>query len=242
MVDGRDYARVHVFKHDFFAATGLYQAVGVPDGERIVVKIYRKAALLGLPMTWTGRVQVGHESRLYQLLGDIEGVPRFCGRVGPTGFAHAYVDGHPLARDEKVDNEFFPRLSKMLDAIHTRGAAYVDLEKCENILVGADGRPWLIDFQISFHWRWRWGGGMFPVSTLRRVLQNGDRYHLLKHKRRLRPDQLTEEEKARAARVPPWVRVHRVLFRPFTLARRRVLVMLGARKTTGREGEAGAGG
>lgn len=236
-IEGRMYRRVTIFKHDFFAATGKYLEEGQSENKTIVLKVYRVASLFGLPMRWSGRWQMRHEARMYRLLAEVAGVPRFCGEVGETGFAHAYVEGHPLGRGESVDDAFFPRLAGLLDAVHALGAAYVDLEKRENILVGDDGRPWLIDFQISFHWPWRFGAAWWPVRAVRGVLQRGDRYHLLKHKRRLRPDQLTDEERQRAAHVPFLVRMHRVLFRPFTVVRRRVLVIMGARKGTGREGE-----
>src|SRR5690606_9213688 len=87
---------------------------------------------------------------------DISGIPRCLGRWGRTGFVHAYVEGHPLQRHEVVDETFFPRLSALIKTLHARQIAYVDLEKRENILVGDDGRPYLIDFQISFHFPPRW--------------------------------------------------------------------------------------
>ncbi|MFM8951864.1 MAG: hypothetical protein ACKOOF_02200 [Planctomycetaceae bacterium] len=69
--------------------------------------------------------------------------------------------------------------------------AHVDLHKRENILVDDDGRPHLIDFQISF---------ALPRSNrlaarlcggLMRLLQRCDDYHLFKHRLRHRPDQIS---------------------------------------------------
>ncbi|MCK6455359.1 MAG: hypothetical protein L6Q92_02335 [Phycisphaerae bacterium] len=222
---GRTFRRVKVFKHDFFAATGLYDGL---DG-RVILKLGRTARVFGLPMSWIGRFLVGHEARLYSLVHDLPGIPQFLGRVGRTGFVHAYVEGRPLQRDDRLPDEFFPNLRELISQVHARDIAYVDLEKRENILVTPDGTPCLIDFQISWHWPASWGGKLWPARAILRLLQASDRYHLIKHWRKLRPDQLGADALA-AERPPSWIRLHRLLFRPLTRARRWILERLGARR------------
>lgn len=233
--DGR-YGHVRTFKHDFFAATGLYDG---PSG-RVVLKLGRSRSFLGLPMRWLGEWAADHETDLYRLAEGVPGVPACHGRLGRTGFVHAFVEGHPLQRRERVNDAFFPRLRALLEALHARGMAYVDLEKRENILVGDDGRPWLIDFQISYPGpeldkviNRRQGPGtlhrLFPCGLRRYLfarLMRADHYHLLKHWRRHRPDQLTAEQIAASYAVGTTIRLHRGFSRPFTLARRRVLLWL----------------
>ena len=51
-------------------------------------------------------------------------------------------------------------------------------------------------------------------------LRREDLYHWLKHKRRMRPDELTAEERRRGGRVSPWIRLHRFVFRPYFALRR----------------------
>lgn len=217
--NGVRYERVETFKHDFFAATGLYRA----GAELAVAKIGRTTDFLTLPMRWLGAFLAGRESRLYQQLHDLAGVPRFIGRCGRTGFLHAFVPGRPLGREDRVADSFFDELCGLLRILHARHIAYVDLNKRQNILLGDDGRPYLIDFQISLHlpptgWRRLW-----PVRWLLARFQHGDRYHALKHKRRLRPDLLTAEERAIVERVGFWIRLHRWVTRPLTHLRRRTL-------------------
>lgn len=233
------YRHLRTFKHDFFAATGLYDG---PEG-RAVLKLGRSQSLLGIPMGWLGEWAADHEADLYRLAEGVPGIPKCLGRIGRTGFVHAFIEGHPLQRHEHVGDDFFPMLSRMLDELHGRGMAYVDLEKRENILVGADGRPWLIDFQISYPGpaldrqidRRRGPGRLhrFIPRGLRQYLlarlQQADRYHLLKHQRRHRPDLLTEEELARSYAVGATIRLHRKLTRPFTLMRRQTLKILTGR-------------
>jgi hypothetical protein len=216
------YARVRTFKHDFFAATGLYRG---PDG-LAVLKLGRCTDFLSLPTAWIGALLARREIRLYESTRDLAGVPRLVGPIGRNGFLHAFVPGHPLARREAVSDTFFDELLALLDALHERHIAYVDLNKRQNILVGDDGRPYLIDFQISLllpRTGWR---RLAPVRWLLSRFQQADRYHCLKHKRRLRPDLLTAEEEARLARLSPWIRAHRLVARPLTYLRRRTLQRL----------------
>ncbi len=219
------YRRLKTFKHDYFAATGLYEG----EKGRIVVKIGRRVGLVG-PLI--GRLLARRELRLYKLTEGLAGVPKLIGPVGPTGFAHEYIEGRPLQKGDRPEDAFFPALEELLLSLHARGIAYVDLEKRENVLMGQDGRPYLFDFQISYvgpagGWHYR------PGNVLLRILQKSDHYHLAKHWRRLRPDQLPEQY--RHANRPPWITWHRRIFRPITVIRRHVLVWLGGRdRSTGR--------
>ncbi|HVP10389.1 MAG TPA: hypothetical protein VMV94_04280, partial [Phycisphaerae bacterium] len=197
-----------------------------------VLKVGRQASFYGLPMAWIGRLLTTHEVRVYKITESVDGIPRFFGRWGPTGLVHQFIEGRPLAKDDQVDDAFFPRLEAMLDSMHAMGVAYVDLEKRENILLGSDGHPYLIDFQISWHLPTNRGGRTWLAQWFLGVLQQADRYHLLKHWRRLRPDQLHEPAISHSYEPPFWIRWHRAIFRPLTLLRRQVLVWLGARSST----------
>lgn len=225
---GQGWTLRKTFKHDFFAATGLYLG---DDGREAVLKIGRVNDVFSLPGAWMGRFLTGREVRLYGLSQGLPGVPELIGRVGETGFMHAFVPGHALERREVVGDAFFGQLQALVAALHSRHMAYVDLNKRQNILMGDDGRPHLIDFQISLHmppigWRRLW-----PLRWLLRRCQQADDYHVLKHKRRLRPDQLTDAERRVVERISVWIRLHRVVARPVTLLRRRTLKRLARSET-----------
>jgi hypothetical protein len=50
-----------------------------------------------------------------------------------------------------------------------------------------------------------------------------DRYHLLKHRRRNRPDQLAPEQLDESFNLPGYIRLHRALTRPLQVVRRGLL-------------------
>jgi hypothetical protein len=222
--EGRRYTLLEVFKHDFFAATGLYRG---PRGERVVLKLGRQTPFLTIPMRWLGEFLTRREVRMYAKLQGTAGIPRLVGILSSgAGFLHDFVPGHPLGRDERVSDRFFDELLTMVRGLHERHIAYVDLNKRQNVLVGDDGRPYLIDFQISLDIPPSGWGRFPPLRWLLARFQHGDWYHCLKHKRRLRPDLLTDEERAEVEALSPWIRLHRVVSRPFTNMRRTALQRL----------------
>lgn len=223
---GIEYRLLRTVKHDFFAATGFYEN---SSGQRVVLKISRTQDFAGIPMLWSGKLLSGRELRFYRKLDDLPNVPRLLGTVGETGFVHEYVPGRPLSRDKPVPDGFFRQLQDLLDELHRRGMAYVDTNKCQNILLGDDGRPHLIDFQIS------WDLQELGNSWLNRLwvshLQRSDLYHVLKHKRRMRPDELTPLEREQSQRQSLLLRLHRFVFKPYFRFRRRTFQRL---RETGR--------
>jgi hypothetical protein len=231
-VGGQRFHRCDIYKHDSWAATALY--VG-RDRRRIICKLNRQQPILGLPMKWLGRRLAAREARFLALMADHPLVPDGCGpvlidsRPAPHAVAHEFVPGRPLGRSDSLPAEFVPELERLLEVLHARGAAYVDLHKRENILVGDDGRPRLIDFQISV-----WLPRVWPLTLLLHIFQECDRYHLSKHARRLQMGASAAAEVRRRRERPIWIGLHRSVAVPFRKARRRLLVWLGVRTGDGK--------
>lgn len=223
VVEGIPYALERVVKHDFWAGTGFYvrpedvAADRLP--RRVVVKINRRTSLLGFPLWPIGRWLCGRERRAYVALADLPNVPRLLeGDATSTGLIHAYIDGAPLRRGVEIPDAFFDELLAAIDAMRARGFAYVDTNKPSNVLLGDDGRPYLFDFQISFN-----AARLWPAPFGRMLLRQfhrGDVYHVLKLKRRFRPDQLTDADREVLARGRPGQRVHRTIAAPYFAVRR----------------------
>ena len=221
---GHTFQIVEFVKHDFFAATGFYK--DATTGEMAVLKIARTQSFLGLPMQWLGRTLARRELHFYKRLSDLPNVPQIISRVGTTGFLHTYVHGRPLEKGLAIPDDFFDNLIHLVDTLAARGIALVDTNKPENLLVGDDGQPYAIDFQISYDAASL--GGIWPAKLLLRAFERSDVYHVLKQKKRFRPDLLCEREKLIVDR-PAWpIRLHRRLTRPYFIVRRRLFARLRA--------------
>ena len=226
-VGGTTYQRKHLFKHDSWAATAHY---GAADGREIVCKFNRRQSILGFPMGWLGRLLASHEAHLLKMLADLPNVPPESGAVIVDGkiqknaVAHAFIPGQPLRKEDKPGPEFFKQLEATLNEMHRRGIAYVDLHKRENILVGDDGKPYMIDFQIGQALP-KWG----PLGFVLGILQQSDAYHLRKHILHFQPDYFGNVSEEEALKRPLWIRMHRMVAVPFRTLRRRLLVLFGVR-------------
>ena len=218
-VGGDLYRRAASIKHDFYAATGFYDAAD-GSGRRVVLKMSRAADFCGVPLVWLGRWLCRREMRFYRSLQDLPNVPPLLGTVGETGFVHGYVHGEPLSKDRPIADTFFDELWELIHELHRRRIAYVDTNKPQNILHGDDGRPHLIDFQISYDLHEL--GDTFINRWLLGRLQREDFYHLLKHKRTLRPDLLTPQEQIDVERRSWLIRLHRLIATPYKKFRRRM--------------------
>jgi hypothetical protein len=231
-IGGKSHRLRETFKHDSWAATGLY---GGPSGELTIVKLHRRAPIFGVPMEWLGRRMARHEIKLLTALSDLRGIPALEGQVALAGqvlgnaVARKYIEGHPLGNREDVNDAFYPALGALLRTMHSRKIAYVDLHKRENILVNDNGEPCLIDFQISVAWP-----DWLPKGPVFALLRRGDEYHLMKHWSRSRPEQCGFDERALRKQIPWPIRAHRLVARPFREFRRRLLVRLGVRSGKGR--------
>jgi hypothetical protein len=228
-VRGTTYELTKVFKHDFWAATCLYESGQRAEGKgpnvppRIVVKFGRTQGFAGLGLRWVGRTLADHEEAIYHALDGLEGIPVWVARLDDVTYAIEYVDAPPLDHldREAIPDGLFERLAAILRAMHARGVAYVDANKRSNILVRDDGQPVVIDFQISLRERTDWP---WPLRTLVaraiRYLQGKDLYHLYKHKRRLRPDELTAEEEALSRHRSGVHLIWRKITKPYRRVRR----------------------
>lgn len=230
-IQGKTFRQVEIFKHDSWAATGVYQH----EEEQVVCKFNRQQRIGLLPMKWLGRILARRETILLKRLGELPNVPDWSGEVSLDGqllknvVAHVFIPGHPLQYQEHVSDSFFQELSSTLQQVHDRGIAYVDLHKRENVLVSEEGHPFLIDFQIGF-WKPKSIIAAASSNWFLKMLQRSDRYHLAKHVKNCRPDQSSED----IQKLRPWfIRLHRFLTIPLRTMRRNLLVMLRIRSKSG---------
>lgn len=129
---------------------------------------------------WLARRLLARERRALRALAGLDGVPRERGGTDPRVLVRTWVEGEPLSRATSIPADFFDRLDELVLRMHARGVCHNDLHKESNVVVGPDGLPWLIDFQLaSLHAR----GGRAYESRRRDDLR-----HLEKHRRRYTRD------------------------------------------------------
>ncbi|MEM1444759.1 MAG: hypothetical protein AAGF84_01780 [Planctomycetota bacterium] len=238
-IAGRLYRRQQHFKHDAFAATARYAADHADASDQVIVKFGRTASVFGVPLSWLGGHLCGKERDVHRRLVGIEAVPEAVDGLEPPGrpFRHTlvrrYVPGRTL-RDHLPDtlpDDFFARLNALLDQVHARGIAVMDLNKAENLLVDETGRPHLIDFQLSVRkraWAVLPGAGWWLG-----VLQGCDRFYVAKQFARAQPEAFREQHGDLEAMRPALTRGWRTFSRPLRTLRRKLLVSLKVRRGNG---------
>jgi predicted Ser/Thr protein kinase len=170
-----------------YQGTVLYYEEG---SVRLVVKVPPQAAwrcALLLPM-------LRHEYRVYRSLKGFSGVPRCYGLIDGRFLVLEYIEGASL-RDGRIGDHvrFFEDLRKLLEELHARGVAHADLKKKDNILIGADGRPYLVDFGVACLRK----PGFAPIN--RRLFDIAVRFDFnawIKHKYRRRYDEISEIDRS----------------------------------------------
>ncbi len=113
--------------------------------------------------------------------------------AGRRSLVRGWIDGLPVHIAKPVaDLAYFRSAKRALRAVHRAGLTHNDLAKEQNWLRTPDGRAALTDFQLASVFRGR--GFLF------RLMAYEDLRHLLKHKRRYAPENLTAGEKRVLAR------------------------------------------
>lgn len=198
-LEGRSYRVLSILKEDRYARSTLLEGAG---GKRFVLKESVLRLPPGLRVPPLAVLLARHEAGLFRRLEGLEGIPRLTGQPRRDAFLREFVEGATVRETGRPPDGFFASLERVLRGVHGRGVAYVDLAKEENVIVGSDGRPWLIDFQVSVA---REG----PLRSLVGLLQREDLYHLSKMRLRRRPDEATEEDRRRVAGRGRLGRIHR---------------------------------
>jgi hypothetical protein len=235
-VDGEVCQRVEIYKHDSWAATSLYSGkCGL-----VIAKFNRQQRIGIISMRWLGYWLARHEATLLSRLQALPNIPRLLGpvyikgRLASHAVARAYIPGHPMRDKDVLPTTFFDELQSTLKEVHTRHIAYMDLHKRENIIVGDDGRPYLIDFQVSYLLPSGWWARLTPLPWILKLFQKSDDYHCIKHIIRHSTMAPAEAKAKLTAARPLWIKLHRLVAVPIREMRRRLLVLLGIRQGKGR--------
>lgn len=148
--------------------------------------IVRDAGKASVYVRWLARRLLQREARVLAAMEAIDGVPQLID-IGPERLTRSFLPGLPMQRSKPTDPKYFKAAARLLRHLHRIGVVHNDLAKEPNILVGNDGAPAFIDFQLAWFAPQR--GRLF------RLLGYEDLRHLLKHKRSYCPQRLTQRER-----------------------------------------------
>ena len=169
-----------LLKKDIFGRVSLVRSETGP----LVRRDTREAALA---VRWLARYLLSREARALAVLDELDGVPTLV-RADRDTLDRSYIDGVPMQQGRPRDNEYYRAAARVVRRMHRLGVVHNDLAKEPNLLLSSDGKPAIVDFQLSWFSRDR--GPVF------RALAREDIRHLLKHKRTYCPEYLTRRERA----------------------------------------------
>ncbi len=209
-----------ILKDDFFSLNILYRHA---SGKGQVLKLSDFRFVGGWLLRPLAAFISRREYTMYRRVRDIPGVPTLGPRFERRGYFHEFIEGktlweYPNGRELPLD--FFDQLSRILTEVHRRRIFYADLNKRGNIICSSSGKVYLIDFQICLYFPPRSGWIGARLDRLLRSLQREDRYHILKHKKKLRPDLLREEERAGTKRSLLNQVYGKCIWRPYVTVKR----------------------
>lgn len=136
------FGKTHYLSHGYQGHVLLYRE----NGHQLVVKIPPR----WFPYNWLGLRMLRREAAVYERLRGLSGVPRSHGLIDNRYLVLDFVPGHDFRRTTIEDREgFYGEMLSIIRRMHGRGIGHGDLKKKDNILVGPDERPWLIDFGVA---------------------------------------------------------------------------------------------
>jgi serine/threonine protein kinase len=157
------------------------------------------------------RFLIWREHRAYRTLNGLKGIPACYGVIDGIALALEEIPSRPLKKHNKhiqLSDTFFDDLKNIVDSFHKRGLAHCDLKNGANVLVGRDGRPYIVDWSASISEK---ECRCFPLNRIYLRFVLDDRFAIIKLKMRYAPDTLTLEEKTQYAHRSPVERGIRVV-------------------------------
>lgn len=163
------------------------------NGVRVIVKDfsyngfwYRNTA---------GRFLIWREEKAYRRLRGLKGIPAFFRSVGGLALIVEEIRGTNIEMPEVIaglNNRFFDDLKALIHQIHERGLAHCDLKRAPNIILGRDGKPYIVDWAAAISAR---EFRFFPFKPIYRRFLQDDLNAVTKVKLKYCPENVSPEEK-----------------------------------------------
>ncbi|SVA51115.1 uncharacterized protein METZ01_LOCUS103969 [marine metagenome] len=188
------------------------------DGQSLLIKRTNKIGAL------TRRVSehfIQHEYKIYQRLEGIAGIPKCYGLSDDGSLILEYIDGDSYREKEYIlenRDQFFVDLLALILSIHKAGVSHGDLKRKDNILIGENDQPYLIDFGTAMSLNSK---NKFIKRWLYNFSKQTDLNAWIKHKYSRQYDQITEDDLAyySSSKLDKLIRLTRKFWRTLTLRR-----------------------
>jgi len=165
------------------------------DGTEAVVKDFSRNGFFYRHTV--GRFLVWREEKAYRRLRGLRGVPTLYRVIRGQALVIARIRGRSLEGiegEKKLPKAFFEELEGLVARAHEGGIAHCDLKRAPNILLGDDGRPYVVDWSASV------SASEFPFFPLDRIYSRfllDDYNAITKIQLRHCPDDVSDERKWR---------------------------------------------
>lgn len=197
------------------ARTTLYRS---PYGNFVV-----KTARGPWPWRSLGQAAIRQEHAIYTKIAGVPGIPQCFGLLGGERLVLEYLEGGTFRQRESEITDWdrvFERLLETIRGIHAHGVAHGDLKRKDNLVIGPDERPYIVDFGVASVERRSalpWANAMY------RWMRQYDYNAWVKLKNRGQLDALDDEDRAlyKPTRMERIARFIRVIWQKLTLRRLR---------------------
>ncbi len=160
------------------------------DGRKLVIK----SAMGRGPLRKARQATLEREYAAYKRLEGVEGVPACYGLLEGRYLVMEFIDGIRYRKAEWQDrDQWFAQLLEVIRAFHARGVSHGDLKSKNNMIVGKDQKPYIIDFGTTFIHR----DGFHPLNNY--LFEYGKRLDInawVKHKYHGRYKNASAEDQA----------------------------------------------
>jgi len=160
------------------------------DGRKLVIK----SAMGRGALRKARQATLEREYAAYLRMAGIEGVPACYGLLEGRYLVLEFIEGTPYRHAAWQDRDlWFAQLLDVIRAFHERGVSHGDLKSKTNLIVGADQKPYVIDFGTTFLHK----NGFHPVNNY--LFEYGKRLDInawVKHKYHGRYKDASPEDRA----------------------------------------------
>ncbi|MFC1840256.1 hypothetical protein ACFL1N_11790, partial [Thermodesulfobacteriota bacterium] len=163
------------------------------NGLKAIVKDFRYNGFLYRNII--GRFLIWREAKAYRKLKGLKGVPVFYGSIGGITLIVEEIEGTDIEKMEVVSSlgdNFYRELKNLIKEIHKRGLAHCDLKRAPNIMLGNDGKPYIVDWASAISER---EFRFFPMNVIYKRFIKDDLNAITKIRLKYQPDKVSQEDK-----------------------------------------------